>query len=99
MCRAALNAVVLKAHSHSALCISCMWNIMRKYIDSRCLSAAMMRKFTDITLTYKCFRRVHPLKYIICLRKWRKHRLQEMRGIGRHVDRGYQCGRLADIRL
>jgi hypothetical protein len=72
---------------------------MRKYIDSRCLSAAMMRKFTDITLTYKCFRRVHPLKYIIRLRKWRKHRLQEMRGIGRHVDRGYQCGRLADIRL
>jgi hypothetical protein len=72
---------------------------MRKYIDSRCLSAAMMRKFTDIALTYKCFRRVHPLKYVIRLRKWRKHVLEQMRDTGRHVARGYQRGRLHDIRL
>jgi hypothetical protein len=71
---------------------------MRKYIDSRCLSAAMMRKFTDITLTYN-FRRVHPLKYITRLRKWRKHLLEQMRDTGRRVARGYQRGRLADIRL
>jgi hypothetical protein len=54
---------------------------------------------SDIALSYRRFRRVHPLKYIIRLRKWRKHVLEQMSDIGRHVARGYQRARLHDIRL